>query len=405
MKSKSLLGFGCVLMLTTGALRSQAAGFALYETSARGVAMGGALAGGSGDASTLYNNPAAMTEVPGGNILAGVSLIQPSLDVTLTGPYLGSPSYAPDDKWFPPPHAYVSQQLDDSWWLGLGLYAPFGLGVEHDRDWPGRYNSVETRIVTFDFNPNVAYKNSDSLSAAAGLQLVWFDLRLTRMLPTGERLLEIEADSLGAGASASLAWEVLDDLSLGLIYRSEVKQSVEGDADVSGLQSVDVEGDVTLPASYSLGLNYTGIKRWNLGAVATYTGWSSYDELAMNFDPPLLGKVPRSVARKDWDDVWRLGAGAEYQLDDKTALQAGYVYDCDPIPSETADYLLPAGSRNIFSLGVSRKVLGNWHVDAAYAYLLIKSAGVEPRLEEGVLPSKFENGDTHIVSLSVGRPF
>ncbi len=404
MKIKLLMGLGCVTALLFGADPSRAAGFALYETSARGVAMGGALVGGSGDASCIYNNPASMTLLPGGNLLLGVSLIQPSLDVSLTGPCQCRQTYTPDDKWFPPPHAYVTWQLDDAWWLGLGLFSPFGLGVEHDRDWPGRYNSVETRIVSFDVNPNVAYKVSDSLSVAAGLQLVWFDLTLTRMLPTVEQLLEIEGDSLGVGASASLAWRLVEDLSLGLVYRSEVKQSVEGDAVVSGLQRVDAEGDVTLPANFSLGLNYTGIERWNLGAVATYTGWSSYDELAMSFNPPLMGKLPGSVAKKEWDDVWRLGCGAEYQLDGKTALQAGYVYDRDPIPGATADYLLPAGSRNIFSLGVSRKITENWRVDASYAYLMIKSASVAPRPEDGVFPSKFENGDTHIVTLSLARP-
>ncbi len=403
-KFKPVVGFTMLSMLLCAG-SAQAAGFALYETSARGVAMGGALIGGTDDASTLYHNPSAMTEIEGGNLLFGLSLIHPGMDIDLSLPGVGTRRFNPDDKWFPPPHAYLVKQLNEDWWLGLGLYAPFGLGVEHDRDWPARYNSVETKITTLDFNPNLAYKVNDRLSLAAGLQVMWLDLNLTRVVPQAEQLLDIEGDSIGLGATASLHYRLTDDLSLGLTYISEVKQSVEGDAKLGNMSSLDVEGDVTLPASYSIGMNYTGIEKWNFGVIASYIGWSSYDELVMDFSPPLLGQVPRSVSKKDWDDVWRVGFGAEYRLDEKTTLQAGYVFDQDPVPVEHADYLLPPGDRNIVSLGMGRKVSDHWTLNASYAYLMLRDVTLPARPAEGVFPTKFNNGDAHIVSISAMRPF
>jgi long-chain fatty acid transport protein len=387
-----------------GAGQLWGAGFALYETSTRSVALGGATVGSPRGADTIYDNPAGMTALPGANIEAGVSFINPAMDIDITTP-AGSKRFSPDDKWFPPPFAYYTHQLNDQFWAGIGIYAPYGLGVEHDMaDWPGRYNSVETLIEAFDFNPNVAYRVDDRLSLAAGLQVMYFDIKLTRALPTVPALLEIEGDSVGVGGNAALAYRLLDDLTLGLVYRSAVKQSVEGDASV-GPRSIGAEGDITLPASYTVGLNYTGVAKWNFGAIATFTEWSSYDELTMEFASPALLGTTSSTAVKDWHDVWRFGLGAEYQVNDKLALQGGYVFDTDPIPGAHADYLLPPGDRHIVSLGADYLLQGNWRVGVAVAYLMLKDVEIQARPAEGVFPTEFTNGDTTIVSFSLAKNF
>ena len=382
-----------------------AAGFALYETSARSVALGGATLGSSQGAATIYDNPAGMTELPGSTLDVGLSIIHPTMDIDVMTP-AGKKRYSPDEKWFPPPFAYYTQQMSDELWLGVGLYSPYGLGVEHDADWPGRYNSVKTLITAFDVNPNIAYKVTDRLSLAAGLQIMYFDIELTRSIPDVPYQMKLTGDSVGFGGNAALAYKIRDDLVLGLIYRSEVKQSVEGDAKVGPLQTTDAEGDITLPASYSAGLNYTGVEKWNFGAVATYTEWSSYDELVMSFNPPLLGKIPQSTSEKDWSNVWRFGLGVEYQATPQLSLQGGYVYDKDPINvKEHADYLLPPGDRQIISLGAAYTMASNWKVSLAVAYLMLKDVTIAARPQEGVLPTEFKNGDTLILSMSLAHNF
>jgi long-chain fatty acid transport protein len=389
------------VMFGTGS--ALAAGFALYETSSRGIALGGATLGAPTGAETIYDNPAGMTDLPGSSLNAGLALINPAMDIDVTTP-AGKKRYGPDDKWFPPPFAYYSQQMNDGLWLGFGLYSPYGLGVEHDADWPGRYNSVETLITAFNMTPTAAFKLSDSVSLAAGLQIMYFDITLKRALPNVPALLEIEGDSIGFGGTVAFSFKLPGDLALGLVYRSQVKQEVEGDASV-GPYSVGAEGDITLPASYSAGLNYTGIDKWNVGAVATYTSWSSYDKLTMNFDSPALLGVSSSTSVKDWNDVWRFGFGAEYQMNEKLVLQAGYVFDTDPIPGAHADYLLPPGDRHILSLGASYALGGNWKLGVAFAYLMLKDVTIQARPQEGILPTEFKNGDTTIVSLSLARNF
>ncbi len=398
-------GYLVILALTLGATHIWAAGFALYETSSRGVALGGATVGSPRGASTIYDNPAGMTELPGASLEAGISFIRPSMDIDLTTP-LGKSTYSPKDKWFPPPFAYYSQQLNDELWAGIGLFTPFGLGVDHKDDWPGRYNSVKSLITSFNVTPTLAYKVSDRLSLSAGLQVMYFDIELTRKLPVpGEPLFKLEGDSVGYGGSAAIAYKLLDDLTVGFVYRSRVKQSLDGDA-FAGPRKVGAKGDITLPGSHTFGLNYSGISRWNLGFAATYTDWCSYDELTIKLkDPTLLG-VTSVTSEKDWHSAWRLGFGAEYEASERLVLQAGYVYDMDPIRSAKADYLLPPGDRHIISIGGDYLLSNNWKLGCAFAYLILRDVDIAARPQEGVLfPTKFKNGDSLIASVSLAKNF
>jgi long-chain fatty acid transport protein len=385
-----------------GVTASQGAGFAIYEASARGNAMGGSLVGSTDDASANYYNPANLTDLPGMQTLFGVTLISPDTDATIRGR-----TWSTDDQWFPPPHGFVSWQVDERCWLGLGLYTPYGLGTKWDLQWPGRRSNQDALIESFTLNPNVAVKLNESLSLALGVQVMYFKLAIKAM-PLANIPVGVSGDSLGYGANAALAWDIDDQWSLGLVLRSSVDQSVEGQAVTPGVRrrldrNVDAAGDVTLPPSVVLGLNYKPTGRLNLGASATYTGWSSYDELAMAFEPRLLHLKSKDVTTKDWEDVFRLGCGAEYRLNDTWAVQAGYIYDMDPGLKETGDYLLPPGDRHIVSAGVSR-FSGPWTVSAAYSHLIMVPTSL-PRNGLEVMRTSFENGDARMLAFSVGRKF
>jgi len=98
------VSFALAMLATFACARStHAAGFGLYEASARGNAMGGALVGDTGDASANYFNPANMTDLSGTHTLLGATAIHPVLDITANGEKNNL-----DSGWFAPPHAYVT---------------------------------------------------------------------------------------------------------------------------------------------------------------------------------------------------------------------------------------------------------------------------------------------------------
>jgi long-chain fatty acid transport protein len=166
----------------------------------------------------------------------------------------------------------------------------------------------------------------------------------------------------------------------------------------------DGEGDITLPASTALGANYkTG--KLMLGAAVTYTEWSSYDELRVKFSNPALLGRSESVTEKDWNNVWRYAAGAEYALSDMLDVRCSYVFDEDPIPNKTADYLVPSNDRHLFGVGAGVH-MNRYRLDLGYTYLLIEDRDNVPgRLAEGVFPSSYKDGYAHILAASLSAVF
>ena len=111
------------------------------------------------------------------------------------------------------------------------------------------------------------------------------------------------------------------------------------------------------------------------------------------------------MAVKDWKDAWRLGIGAEYALTPSWDVRAGYVYDETPIRTERADYMVPANDRQLFSTGLGWHD-DSWSVDLGYTYLLIQDRkGAEVYVPNGVDSADFEDGDAHLLSMSVAYRF
>lgn len=387
------------------------AGFGIYEGSARGNAMGTEVTADPASPSVLYNNAAGMTELEGTQIEAGVTLINPAVTVVTATP-AGTAATEADSNWWTPPSAYVTHQINEKLWAGLGIFSRYGLGIEYPDNWPGRYNIQEATIQSLDVNPSVAFKVLDNLSLAAGLRAEWFDLELKKAIPTGapfvdpDLQLKLCGDSWGVGYNLGAYFKATEWLSLGLAYDSEVDQEVEGDYTVTHPAGMTVNqgnggGDISTPDIIRLGASIAATEKLTVNLGVIYTMWSSYEELAINFNPPLLGKVPASVAEKDWDDVFRYQVGMEYALNETWALRAGYVFDETPDPDRTMDYIVPANDRNLFSVGAGYQK-GDFFCDLSYTYLMIVDRDVAPRPAEGVLPGEYQDGDTHLIGISAG---
>ncbi|MDX9794702.1 MAG: hypothetical protein GX748_12510 [Lentisphaerae bacterium] len=434
MMSTRRVSVALAMLVTFACARStHAAGFGLYEASARGNAMGGALVGDTGDASANYFNPANMTDLSGTHTLLGATAIHPTLDITANGEKNNL-----DSGWFAPPHAYVTHQLTDDWFLGFGLYTEFGLGTKYDSDWNLKWSSTETTLETMTLNPNVAYKVNDRLSLAAGLRMMYldFDHRKTPFdndtigalpppfppLPViGSMSTRVKGDSWGTGYNLGVSYKITDTLDAGFVYRSRVRHTVKGDFEVNSsagtVVPVDIpnplpygnasaRGEIELPPSWTAGLNYRPVERLNIGLAAIYTEWSTYDDLTMTFGPTLgnHAKLPRSSEQKNWKDVWRLGLGAEYLLTERWSVQGGYVCDMDPINRSHTDTMLPPGDRHIFSTGVGYAI-DTWTLNASYGLIMMQSCSRSVSNGTKRMSVDFDDGFCHLLALSVGKRF
>lgn len=415
-----VLVYVCVLGLTLAAADPcLGAGFALYEGSARGNALGGALVAKADDPSALFFNPAGITQLPGLQMMAGATFIMPTTDVKTTSPY-GTTTTSTESNVWVPPHLYATYQAAEKVWLGLGLFSPFGLGTEFNENWPGRYNSYKAVIQTININPTIALKLTDTVSMAAGLNFMWFDLDLRNKIrlatPTGFVLADnidqtLKGDSFGYGMNFGLRYKPFDCLAFGVAYRTQVQQNVKGDATFTPnntpyFKSTSASGMVTLPDMLSMSAVVYPIKELSVEFGTIFTRWSSYSDLTIHYDTPQI--FGNSVTRlKNWRDVWRMFVGVEYKAADWLDLRASYVYDQEPAETEYADYLVPANNRQLFSIGPGFH-WRNWTLDLSYTYLYIISRDVPTTALQrsyGMLPSEFTNGYANMVGVSLGYKF
>lgn len=397
------------------------AGFALYEGSARGIALGGAMVGRGDDPSALFYNPAGITQLPGFQAMAGAAFIAPSTDVTTTSRGITQKTSTKDNIWIPP-HLYATYQATDRVWLGVGFFSPFGLGTEFDENWPGRYSSYTAVIQSLTINPNIAFKLNEQISLAAGFEAMWFDLDLRQKIPTpfGDVDQVLKGDSFGFGFNLALRYQPCQYFAFGASYRSQVQQNVKGDADFSkpallsrlspqSFPDTGGTGVITLPDMLFLGAVFYPIPRLSVEVGGVWSRWSTYDKLTINFDDPItvnrFGLPVSSVTRsKNWQDTWRFQTGLELKATDWLDLRVGYAFDQEPAPQKFVDYLVPANDRHLFNFG-SGIHWGSWKVDLSYTYLVIEDRdNIAPRAD-GVLASKFSDGKAHIFGLSMGYKF
>lgn len=409
MKHMQLLAGTAFVAAALAAQSVFGAGFGIYEGSARGNAMGTEVTADPASPSVLYNNAAAMTGLKGTQVEAGLTLIRPHQTVTtVVAPGLELENKA-ESKWWTPPHAYVTHQFNDKVWTGVGIFSRYGLGVDYDSTWPGRYNIQQATIQSLDINPSVAVKVMDNLSLAAGVRAEWFDIDLRQAVPTGvpgvdpDLALKLCGDSWGLGYNLGAYYQATESISFGLAYDSEIEQEVEGDYETSHPVLVGGEGggDITTPGILRFGTSVKATEKLTVNAGLVYTMWSSYDELAIEFDPPLLGAIPATVKEKDWDDVFRYQLGLEYALNEVWKLRAGYIFDETPDPDANVDYIVPGNDRHLLSLGMGYQK-GDFFCDLAYTYLMIEDRDIDARPADGVFSGEFNDGDAHLIGVSVG---
>lgn len=142
-----------------------------------------------------------------------------------------------------------------------------------------------------------------------------------------------------------------------------------------------LQADVTLPASFSVSLAHqVGKITWL--ADATWTGWSSFDELRIEFDNP---NQPDSVTTEDWDDTMRYSFGFDYQYSDKLVLRAGLALDETPVPSaERRTPRLPGNDREWISFGLTYIATQQLTFDFGYSHLFIDDAKIDNEFESSV---------------------
>ncbi len=410
-----------------------AEGFSLYEYSARGIALGGAVVARKPDPSAVAYNPALLTRLPGVHLMGGMSTVSPYGKMDTLDDRGDRVTTGLRPATWVIPHFYYTHQINDAFTFGVGEFSRYGLGFEYPHNWPGRFNIYQVNLQSFSVNPNIAWAATDKLSLAAGAEILYVDLDLKKRVkvpidnPFGQDWsMEVDsnvqkASDTGLGWNAAAHYQFNDQWAAGFLYRSQVRVHAKGEVEYTlmghtagsmmdagvrqgfagNFRDGKAHATVILPDSYTGGISFTPIPELSFEFAATYTRWSSFRSLNIHLPQP----IGESRNPKHWKDVWRLGAGIEYSPLDWLTLRGGYIFDESPMAGRYQDYLVPTNDRNIWSLGLGF-AWDSWNLDLAYAFIDAKGR-VYPRSDEtNVLRSRaHESNGTHVFSLSVGYEF
>lgn len=423
LNSRYLLGAVVLSMLLISI--SLGGGYQLNEHGARAVGMGGAFVARASDPSAIFYNPAGLAFQQGINVMGGATLILPSTKFKHSSGAF--PEIEQEDQMYYPPNLYGTYAIDSKWAVGIGVFTPYGLGSEWDKDWIGSALAVKTEVQTFYINPTVAYKISDQLSIGAGFSYIYGSVDLNKRVPIPipgapiNGTLKLDGTGSGFGFNAGILYKASEELSFGASYRSLTELEFEGDAvftDMGSLQGLFPGGSgkatLPMPSNIFVGAAYKISCDLTAEADFQYVGWSSYDELVIGLPtgpaaPPQLGGQPLQKTQtqvKNWDDGYLVRFGLEYQVGEDLMLRSGVVYDVTGQPASKMEPMLPDADRIDPSIGFSYKLSDQLSVDASYMIVLF-SERTSTFVPDGSTTGfgGVYNSKAHLFSLDIGYSF
>jgi long-chain fatty acid transport protein len=376
------------LLLVAFSGAASAAAFQLLEQNASGL--GTAYAGSAAvadNASTVFFNPAGMTQLTGFQRSAGVTGVGPSYQYRSN---TGVESGGDAGGWKAVPNAYMSWQMTKDLYLGFGVSAPFGLATEYNSTWAGQALAIKSEIKTINFNPSVAYRVNDKVSLGFGINYQTIDGELTR---NPGALVTLKGDDTSWGWNAGALFTLSPAMRVGVAYRSAIKHRLEGT--ING--ALPIRADVELPDTFTLSVWQQVSDRWEAMGDLSFTRWSTLQrfDVYRRADSFLL---PGSEVF-NYDDSWRIAWGAAYKLNDAAKLKFGIAYDRTPVRNESRSPRVPDNDRLWLSLGAQWNAGSYGKFDLGYSYLYVK----DPSITQAPLNGKYD-ASAHIVGLqySVG---
>lgn len=380
--------------------QAAAAGFQLLEQNASGI--GNSYAGSAAvaeNASTIFFNPAGMTQLKDREISVGMSAVRPTFKFSDRGSSsLGAFASAGEGNdagsWAFIPNAYMSWALTKNLYAGLGIGAPFGLVTEYNDPWVGAAQAIKFDIKTMNLNPSLAYRINDKISVGGGLSYQKMKVEYIRRAAVGpvtplnvagtSATLSAENDAWGWNVGA--LFTLSPTTKVGVSYRSSIKHDLKGDLSVSGpaagasapLTTGAAKADVELPETFILSVTQHLNEKWEMLGDVSWTGWSSIPKVDIVRTSGALNGVTVQTLDTKFRDTWRFALGANYRLNEQVKLKFGVAYDQTPVQSDQHRLVsLPDSNRTWLSTGAQIKVAKDSLVDLGAAYLRVGESHID----------------------------
>lgn len=408
------------LMIAVASGSAWSAGFALNEQSIKSMGMSQAgRASSAADATTLFGNPAGLTQLTGTNLSGNATYIYVPTDIENAK---GSHAGTNNGDIIPPTwvgSGFMSHQLSDNLTVGVGNFAPFGLATNYESSSQGRYFGDKSKVKVIAIQPTIAYKLTPEFSIGFGVTVSQIEgLLSAAVAPTPSNpTLEVNGDDISYGYNLGLLWQVSPQTKIGFDYRSETEYSLSGTTEVKNFGvagnnfTFDAGLDISTPASFELSISHALNPNVNVHASVGLTQWSVLENLIIKNRNVPAGQLQSSfgtiVEELHWEDSWAYSVGADWKMGDALTMRAGLGIDKTPVTDEHRSVRVPSEDRMVVTLGMSYPLNDKMSIDAAYMLLKEDTAHVDRNKVAGVpvTYSASYKGLGHLVGVQMNMKF
>lgn len=409
------------LTCTLGLLTSNAwaGGIFIYEAGQEGNGLANAGAAVlARDPSVLMSNPAGITELQGTQISANAQIILGDLTFSRdSNNQFGGNEGGNALQYLPGASFFISHELDERSEIGFGMYGNFGLALNYDDDWAGRYFTQEAAIIGVSFQPTYAYKVTDDLSLGIGPRLMYAYYRNEMAInnnplglfnsPDGQ--LEYKDTDVGYGVNLGLIYHLDNRTQIGVAYTSKIDLEFKDSPHVTNvtnpiinaaLNRLDVnslELDMTVPQTVQLSVAHDLDTQWKLLGSLGWQDWSEFGDIGVEVDTN-ASDASRSVNRK-YKDTWHASVGAQNQATRQLRWSFGVGYDSSAVDDKDRTVDNPMGEAWRFATGVNYELEKGFDLHAAYTLVWLGDMDVEQTksLSGTTLSGSYHNAALHIL--------
>lgn len=351
-------------------------GFAIYTQGTSSLGQSAATIAHTEDASAIFFNPALINKLEGTQIQIGSTLIFPKRE--FISDYSGK-KYKEKTNLHYPSTFFATHKFNDKVSVGLGIFNPFGLGTEWPEDWEGRYITTKAKMRTYNINPIVSLQLTPHIAIAGGFNILYLHTTLEKKLnfssiglPDGNQ--KLKGNGIGYGLNLGILLDLHKDISIGVSYKSKIKVDINGKLThdlpnpllSSTFPNTNGNVELNLPSQAHFGFFYRGLDPLTFEIALRWEGWSSYKELKLNLEQPILGYYTLSTP-KNWKDTYSFLFGAKYRITDNFSILTGYLYSGNPVPDDTFEPAIPDANTHLFTTGINYKNK-SFNFDISYAY-------------------------------------
>ncbi len=409
----------CIIVLFSGS--TWGAGLWVYEMA--NPDMGTASAGRgatAADASVAMFNPAGMTKLDRSQLFTGIqgSWLDVKFDVDESTFGGGDGGNAGD--FIPAGSMAYVYSVNPKLKLGVSAASFFGLGIEYDEDWAGRYFVQEASFLTFVISPGIGYRINKWLSLGGGATVLYSKLdqktainnQLTDPgVPDGE--IKIDDDDLGYGFNLGILIEPREDLRFSLTYRSKVEvefkdvveikgigPNLQALLDLIGVTSEKVDLEMELPQEVLISGYYDLTDKVALVASAGWQDWSNFGKSTLTLRST---NTTSFEADRNFKDTWHAAIGARYRFAEPWLWSVGFAYDSSPVDDEDRTPDMPLDRQIRLATGLQYDWNENVTIGGAYTYIDLGDAEIDQQGGplQGNLKGDYKTNHVHTLALNL----